>query len=246
MKIVVINGAKNKGCTYKMKDMFLEALGGGNEVTEYHLPDDAPVFCTGCKACFGKNISVCPHREYTVPIWNSILEAELLVFTSPVYVLRVTGQMKALLDHFGTKWMAHSPEAEMFFKKAVVITNAAGQGMKSVVKDIGVSLDFWGIAKRYQVSKALFYTNWKDVSDKAKADIKKQCRAVAKKVSKPVNRPRFKVRFLFSVIKTAQKMINKKLIKDGQPQTIDYLYWQEKGWLNGGKPWKTAKKQSGQ
>ncbi|GHU99741.1 hypothetical protein FACS1894211_05690 [Clostridia bacterium] len=51
MRIVVINGAKNKGCTYKMKDLFLEALGGGHEITEYHLPDDAPVFCTGCKAC---------------------------------------------------------------------------------------------------------------------------------------------------------------------------------------------------
>ena len=221
-----------------MKNMFLETLGGGHEITEYNLPDDAPVFCTGCKACFYKNISVCPHREYTQPIWNSILTSELIIFTSPVYVFHATGQVKALLDHFGTKWMAHSPERGMFLKKAVIITNAAGQGTKNVIKDIGVSLDFWGVAKRYSISKALFYTNWDDVSDKTKADIKKQCVNVSKKVKKAVKKPRFKIRFFFSVMKLAQKMINRKLVKDGQPQSMDYKYWEENGWLSGGKPWK--------
>ena len=90
-----------------MKEMFLSSIGSGHDITEFYLPRDCPVFCTGCKKCFYADISVCPHSEYTVPIWESILEADLLVLTSPTYVFHVTAQMKALLDHFATKWMAH-------------------------------------------------------------------------------------------------------------------------------------------
>jgi len=238
MKITVINGTKNKGVTYKMKDAFLGALGAGHDVTEFHLPADAPEFCTGCKACFFNSISVCPHARYTVPIWESVKAADLLVFASPVYVFHVTGQLKALLDHYGTKWMAHSPEKELFFKKAVIITNAAGAGMKNVIKDVGDSLDYWGVARRYSIKQALFGAQWDKLPDKKKASIKKQCERVAKKVQKPVKCPRFKIRFLFGVMSLAQKMIHKKLAKNGEPETTDYQYWQEKGWLSGGKPWR--------
>jgi multimeric flavodoxin WrbA len=242
MKIMVINGTQNKGCTYKMKEMFLEALGKAHEITEYRLPDDAPVFCTGCKACFFKDISVCPHREYTLPIWNGIKEADLIVITSPVYVFHATGQIKALLDHYGTKWMAHSPEKELFLKKAVIITNAVGQGMKNVIKDIGDSLDFWGVARRYSIRQALFVVEWEKVSEKKKQNIRKQCIRVAKKVQGPVKKPRFRIRLLFKIMGIAQKLINKSLIKKGESETIDYRYWKKNGWLNGDKPWKANKK----
>ena len=85
MNIVVINGTEHKGCTYAMKELFLDTVGRDNTVTEYYLPRDCPEFCTGCKACFFKDISVCPHARYTVPIWEAISAADLLVFTSPTY-----------------------------------------------------------------------------------------------------------------------------------------------------------------
>jgi len=97
MNITVINGTEQRGCTFAMKEEFLTAMATGHSVTEYFLPRDCPAFCTGCKACFFKDISVCPHRTHTVPIWESILAADLLVFTSPTYVFHVTAQMKALL-----------------------------------------------------------------------------------------------------------------------------------------------------
>jgi multimeric flavodoxin WrbA len=220
-----------------MKEIFLSHLAGA-EITEYNLPDDAPVFCTGCKACFFEDISVCPHRQYIEPIWNSILACDLLVITSPVYVFHATAQVKALLDHLGTKWMAHSPAKEMFLKKAVIVTNAVGTGMKNVIKDIGDSLDFWGVAKRYAIKQALFYTDWEQVATKRKAAFEKQCGRVAKKAAKPVRRPRFKIRLLFFVMRIAQKMINSAIKKQGGASTKDYLYWKEQGFLDGVKPWK--------
>ncbi|MCL2343641.1 MAG: NAD(P)H-dependent oxidoreductase [Firmicutes bacterium] len=239
MNITVINGTEHRGCTFAMKELFLTAMGEGHAVTEYVLPRDCPAFCTGCKACFYRDISVCPHARYTVPIWESILAADLLIFTSPTYVFHVTAQMKALLDHYGTKWMAHSPEAPMFRKQAVILVNAIGQGMGKTAKDIKDSLDFWGVAHTTVIKQAMFQAKWEDVSDKRKTAARKKCEAAAARVkSVKTIKPRLKIEGIFAVMKMAQKMIDKGERKAGREHTKDYLYWKEHGWLDGKKPWK--------
>ncbi|WP_243108627.1 hypothetical protein [Clostridium rectalis] len=54
MKIAVINGTEIKGCTYNIKEKFLEILRDGNQIREFYLPKDLPHFCCGCKNCFLK------------------------------------------------------------------------------------------------------------------------------------------------------------------------------------------------
>ena len=238
MKITVINGTEHRGCTYSMKEVFLSLL-GEHSITEFYLPRDCPEFCAGCKACFVRGISVCPHSQYTVPIWENILAADLLVFTSPTYVFHVTAQMKALLDHYGTKWMAHSPDKLMFGKQAVIITNAIGQGMGKTAADIKDSLDYWGIARTYTINMALFQAEWEMVSGKRKEVFKKRCGHVAGKINKnKTAKPRLKIRALFFIMKTAQIMIDRAETKAGRNHTADYLYWKENGWLDGKKPWR--------
>ncbi|SDX18061.1 hypothetical protein [Tepidimicrobium xylanilyticum] len=60
MKIVVINGTEVKGCTYRMKELFLENLRNGNDIIEFYLPKDMPKFCSGCKTCFLKKRVIMP------------------------------------------------------------------------------------------------------------------------------------------------------------------------------------------
>ena len=109
MKITVINGTEKKGVTYRLKEMFLEPFKGKAEITEFYLPKDGPGFCVGCTACFMNNPNLCKDAECVQKIEKALLEADLLVFTSPSYVMHATGAMKALLDHFGYRWMPHRP-----------------------------------------------------------------------------------------------------------------------------------------
>ena len=146
MKITVVNGTEKHGVTYKLKELFLEELREDVEITEIYLPRDCPNFCAGCTVCFLHDEHKCKDAEYVQAIEKMLLEADLLVFTSPAYVFHATGAMKAMLDHFGYRWMPHRPAKEMFGKRAVIITQCLGAGGKSSAKDIKDSLSWWGIS----------------------------------------------------------------------------------------------------
>ena len=147
MNITVINGTEKHGVTYRLKEMFLADFSDNANITEYYLPKDCPAFCAGCTNCILKGEQKCKDAEYIRKIEKSLLEADLIVMTSPAYVFHATGAMKALLDHFAYRWIPHRPAPEMFGKRAVIITQCLGSGAKSAAKDMKHSLSWWGISK---------------------------------------------------------------------------------------------------
>lgn len=119
MNITVINGTEKHGVTYRLKEMFLAEFRDKATITEHYLPKDCPSFCTGCLSCTLKGESTCKDAEYIGRIDKSLLEADLIVMTSPAYVFHATGAMKTFLDHFAYRWIPHRPAPEMFGKRAV-------------------------------------------------------------------------------------------------------------------------------
>lgn len=232
MNIAVIYGTERKGSTYNITQLFLNKLKNeSSEVTEFFLPKDMPNFCIGCNLCFMKGEEYCPHYEKVNIIKSTLEKADLLIFSSPVYVYHVTGQMKTLLDHFGYQWMVHRPNKTMFSKMALVISTAAGAGMKSTNKDIIDSLSFWGVAKIFKYGKGVAAVNWDGVSDKIKNSIYNDVDKISKKIintSQNVN-PSFKVKALFYAMRIVQKK--------GGFNTADYEYWEKQGWLKDARPW---------
>lgn len=232
MKIVEVYGTEHRGSTYNISQLFLEKLKSEtSEITEFFLPKDMPKFCCGCGNCFSKSEETCPHYNLVKPISNAIEEADLLIFASPVYVFHASGQMKTLLDHFGFQWMVHRPNKAMFSKIALVISTAAGSGMKSTNKDIVDSLTFWGVGKIFTYGKAVAAVNWEGVSEKKKVSIEKD---VAKLSAKILHRcgnvkPSLKVKILFYVMRFMQKRFT--------ISPVDKEYWQKQGWLKHKRPW---------
>ena len=229
MKITVINGTEVKGCTYQIKEIFLKSFRGGHEITEFYLPRDLPYFCSGCKTCFFQNEAKCPHATSVMPIWASLLEADLLVFAAPVYALRTTAQMKALLDHLCVHWMVHRPNERMFAKRAVILTNAVGVFNGGAQKDIATSLTWLGISRIKKLGIGLMEgVIWPELSEKRRQKITRKATAFAAKCqSNAPARKSLKVKLLFA----ATKMMHQSAAKKENPLSADNQYWKQKGWI---------------
>ncbi len=230
MKITVINGQSHKGSTYHIGKMLADKLGG--EVTEYFLPKDFGDMCIGCTACILKSEQLCPHYQRLEKLTNAIDEADVLVFTSPVYVYHVTGAMKSFLDHYGYRWMVHRPEKKMFSKQAVCISTAAGAGTKSTNKDIADSLFFWGVPKVYKYGVNVRAMSYSRISDKTKAEIDKKTTDIANKIKAKNGRVKvgLKTKGFFEIMRMIQH-------KSGWNEA-DTDYWHNKGWDGKKRPWK--------
>ena len=230
MKIVVINGTEIRGCTYNIKEIFLEDLREKHEIVEFYLPKDLPYFCSGCKTCFLKTEENCPHVQYVSPIWESLLSADLLVFTSPVYALRTTAQMKSLLDHLCVHWMVHRPDERMFEKRAVILTNAIGVFNGGAQKDIATSLNWMGISKIKKLGIGLMEgVIWGELSEKRRRIITGKVKKLAAKHTHiyPA-RKGCKVTMLFAI----SKMMHQSVAKKENPLSADNQYWKKKGWIH--------------
>lgn len=238
MNITVINGTEKHGVTYRLKEIFLGEFKKKAEITEFYLPKDCPNFCKGCTGCILRGENTCKDAEYIGRIEKSLLEADLIVMTSPAYVFHVTGAMKALLDHFAYRWMPHRPAPEMFGKRAVIITQCLGAGAKSAAKDIKHSLSWWGISKIGVCKSALMGDIvWERLSEKKRAELTGRIQKLSRRFAhidymKPAHTNLVtKIKFSFC------RMMEKSLHKN-DPKYLDGRYWTEQGWLGKTRPWK--------
>lgn len=230
MKTVIIHGQSHEGVTCHLARMTAAQLHG--EVTEFFLPRDFGEFCRGCTTCFVQSETKCPHFEQLRPITEAIDAADVIILASPVYVYHVTGSMKALLDHYAYRWMPHRPDARMFRKQAVCISTAAGAGMKSTIRDMADSTFFWGCARTEKLGIAVSATDWNGVSEKKKALAERKTAKLAARILRRSGnvKPSLKTKLFFAVMRMMQK-------NGWNP--ADKRYWQEMGWLDKGRPWKS-------
>lgn len=238
MNITVINGTEKHGVTYRLKEMFLTAFRDHASITEYYLPKDCPNFCKGCISCTTNGESTCKDAAYIGKINKSLLEADLIVLTSPSYVFHATGAMKAFLDHFAYRWLPHRPAPEMFGKRAVIITQCLGAGAKSAARDIKHSVSWWGISKIGIFTGALMGDIfWERLSEKKRAELTKKVKRLSQKFAridykKPAS-TNLMTKTKFAICRLLQQTLHKN-----DPEYLDGKYWAEQGWLGKARPWK--------
>ena len=242
MKIAVINGTEKHGVTYRLKEIFLQKFREYADITEYYLPKDCPCFCTGCIGCFLKGELTCKDAERVQAIEKSLLEADLIVMTSPAYVFHATGAMKAFLDHLAYRFMPHRPAPEMFAKRAVIITQCLGAGAKYTARDIKHSLSWWGVSEIGVFAQALMSDIvWEKLPAKKQAKLTRKAIKLSEKFAridytKPA-RTKLITKIKFSFCRMIQKSVHKT-----NPESLDASYWAKHGWLGNGRPWKRAYK----
>lgn len=228
MKITLIHGQNHMGSTYHIGKLLAEQF-ENSDIQEFFLPKDLDHFCLGCYKCI-ENDEMCPFYAEKKRIMQEVESSDLLIFTTPTYCMRASAPMKAFIDLTFTYWMPHKPRACMFSKKAVVITTAAGTGVKSAMKDVTNTLFYWGVPYIKEYGIAVQAMSWDQVSDQKKAKINADIIKLAKTIQKKNVHVGIKTKFMFGIMRMMQ-------IKDWGSGESEKEYWKEQGWLENKRPW---------
>ena len=237
MKVIVFHGSPRKGNTYAATQMLKDEmmLCGEVEFVEYFLPKDLPEFCGGCFLCLSEREQLCPHSKYTLPILEDLLEADALIFTTPVYVLQTTGAVKAFFDHYSWMFIVHRAPPEMFWKKAFVLSTTAGAGTRAAMKTIITNLKFWGINKIYSYGFAMRAVDWETVKPKRREKFERTLKRSARRFFRDIasgkkHSPYLLTRFMFYI---RRSMLKKDMASQSDESAIaDIRHWQEQDWFN--------------
>ena len=218
------------GSTWHCMDLLLQELSHHGEVekTEFFLPKDMPHFCNGCFSCIYNGEHTCPHAEVVQPIVQAMLNADVIILTSPVYAMDISGQMKALLDHLCYMWMSHRPNPAMFNKIGVTICTTAGAGLKHTSKTLQNSLKFWGVKRLFSYSNPVSAKKWSEVKPEKQQRISQDLKAMAERITKAVNGaeklspPLFRRFFLW---------IMRGMMSKNTWNPRDRRHWEQQGWI---------------
>ena len=139
MKILAICGSPRKGNTYS-------AL---NSIKENYPEIDFKVLqlsklnfdlCRGCYACVKKGEDHCPIKDDRNMLIDEMLDADGIVFASPVYSHMVSGTMKNFFDRLG--FYGHRPR--FFDKYAMSLATCSGYGADEAIKYMDKMLSVFG------------------------------------------------------------------------------------------------------
>ena len=219
------NKRKNKSSTYSIAQLLISKLLCGDQLFEFYLPQDMPHVCIGCYVCFQGKEDKCGGYEYMKPILSAMEKSELIVFCSPTYAFHTPGQIKTLLDHFSYRWLVHRPDLSFMKKQAVIINTAGGGGMKSTVRDISDSMDYWGIARTHIITQSVWNYDWQNLPDSFRKKAYNKVDRTAKKIM------RYQKHLVPTMKSKCLVFLYKWLHGHNKMTAVDDLYWKEKGYV---------------
>lgn len=232
MTILLIHGSpRANGCSSSISKDIASKM-NADKILEINLQKENLPYCAGCLNCVKKGVEYCPHKNQTLDMLDKMLESDLIIISTPVYILHMSGQLKTFIDHFPTLFLMHRPQKAMFNKQLIIVATAAGPVYKQTLKEISASFTQFGISKIYKLGFAVSANSYKSISEKKLKEINSKCDKTIKKVKKNINKKRvsLKIRFNFSIYRMVQKKT--------PASEADKQHWNKYDWYNKGRPWK--------
>ena len=119
-KVIVISTSLRRGSNSDLlADKIVEgAMSTGNEVEKISLVGKDIQFCKGCLAC--QKLGKCVIKDDVNDIMAKVLEAEVVVWATPIYYYEMSGQMKTLIDRMNAMY-----PLDYKFRDVYLLTTAA-------------------------------------------------------------------------------------------------------------------------
>ncbi|MBN1648891.1 MAG: flavodoxin family protein [Spirochaetales bacterium] len=224
-KITAIIGSplKTRSNTAEMTRLFLQKVQELDESIEYEiivLGNNSVKMCTGCWACTEKGY--CVQNDDLQAIQNKLLESDMLILGSPVYVHAATAQFKAFCDRIFI-WF-HT--MKLLGKPVITAVTTAGSGTRPVEKYLNMICCLLGTIQLGHLRGI----GYKPGQLQEKESIQQKYRTLAAKTVSVLNgKKTLKPSFMNKLYFWSMRM---KAIHAKEVLVYEYNYWKQKNWLD--------------
>lgn len=228
MKVLVIMGSPRKsGNSYRITKRIeekMKELDPSLEFVYLFLRDSHLELCQGCGLCLNHGENRCPLRDDRKDLEKQMLDSNGVIFVSPVYAMNVTAIMKNFLDRFA--YTLHRPR--FFDQHALIVCTTGAVGLKEAIDRLSV-IKFAGFNL---VHSAGFVTPASCVSRKSKNIIDSDILNAANRFYSAMVAREPAPPGLINLIAFRSQQAAFALSHEYHLSDCDYLYFQEKGWLD--------------
>lgn len=226
-KIFVLLGTRQKtGNTTKFVRWITDKLDKKEYTVEFKYPQDLNIKpCQGCNQCFLK--TECVNDSGMEELQEKILDADVFIIASPVYLHYFTADLKLILEK--CSWWAHTLRLQG--KPVVVLSTCDTNGHTSVIKPLSKIMTFMGgnviaCANAARIPEQIDNEMWlDDISNKI----------VAKIIEYAYKTPQSntEIEKLFPLMKeTALQQKECKYVLKLDMEFEEYNYWRDTGMLD--------------
>lgn len=133
-----------------LSDKFIKgAAEAGHNVEKINLSDKTINFCKGCLAC--QKTQKCIINDDAREIAEKVLNADILVFATPIYYYSVSGQLKTLIDRLNPLY-----SDDYKFRKVYLIATAAEDEKETVKGTVTAVKGFVDCFERSTLAGVIF------------------------------------------------------------------------------------------
>lgn len=104
-KVLILSGSPRKGGNSDTlcDEFYKGAVEAGNEAEKVFVSGKNIGYCRACYAC--KSTGVCAIKDDMGEVLQKMLEANVIVLSSPVYFYSISAQLKAVIDRTVARWL---------------------------------------------------------------------------------------------------------------------------------------------
>ncbi|EDT23017.1 NADPH-dependent fmn reductase [Clostridium perfringens B str. ATCC 3626] len=223
-KIFVLIGSRRKnGNTIKLAKTITKKLDRNSFEIEYAMPQNYTIKpCIGCNNCFID--ARCSIKDDIELLQKKILNSDVFIIASPVYLHYMTADLKLILDR--SSWWAHTLRLQG--KPVVVLSTCSSNGFTTVLEHLSDIITFMGgnviaTANAAEFPNQIHNEKWIDEVSQEIANRITKFAYLPPQSNSAIEKIFFSEKLLM--------MEQEKLSKNSNIELGEYKFWEETGML---------------
>jgi len=157
--VIISTTLRQNGNSEMLAKAFMDgAQKAGNNVTFISLRNKNITFCKGCFAC--QKLGHCIIKDDAIEIEQQVLNADVVVWATPIYYYEMSGQMKTLIDRLNPMY-----SKDYKFKDVYLLLTAAENEEYTPKHAIGGIQGWIDCFDKVELKGTLFCGDVNDIND---------------------------------------------------------------------------------